>query len=347
MGNGHVERFNRTLGNMIRALPPRDKLKWPQMLQTLTFAYNCTAHESTGYAPFYLMFGRVPRLPVDVVFHSVERDNDITDYDSYVRKMRDNLKEALSLAQTNANASQQRQAELYNKRMKGSDIEEGDQVLLANKGERGRRKLADRWESVPYTVVSKDPQCHTYCVRSNRTGQEKVVHRNLMLQVNFLPFDTDREVESSFSGSESDGSQADLSPRQSSMFEGEPDKDDQTASWIAALDGSAEGQCTSEKGESEQQSVNVDLESLAGHSNIAENDSLAVSADVEVSGGREDPVRPNTSTEHCSPSHVPGVVAQVRSRVGRIIRPVDRLIQNMTQKATHSSVKSFVKALSS
>lgn len=45
MGNGHTERFNRTLGNMIRALPPRDKQRWPQMLQTLTFAYNCTAHE--------------------------------------------------------------------------------------------------------------------------------------------------------------------------------------------------------------------------------------------------------------------------------------------------------------
>ena len=50
MGNRNVERFNRTLGSMIRTLPPRAKKKWPQMLQTLAFAYNCTAHESTGYA---------------------------------------------------------------------------------------------------------------------------------------------------------------------------------------------------------------------------------------------------------------------------------------------------------
>ncbi|KAJ8383368.1 hypothetical protein AAFF_G00221580 [Aldrovandia affinis] len=88
MGNGAVERFNRTLGGMIRALPPRLKQKWPQMLQTLTFAYNCTAHESTGYAPFYLMYGRTPRLPVDVMFHNVERDCDIVDYDKYVLKLR-------------------------------------------------------------------------------------------------------------------------------------------------------------------------------------------------------------------------------------------------------------------
>ncbi|KAL2089313.1 hypothetical protein ACEWY4_014001 [Coilia grayii] len=65
MGNGGTERFNRTLGSMLRSLPPRQKHKWPQMVQTMTFVYNCTAHETTGFAPFYLMFGRVPRLPVD------------------------------------------------------------------------------------------------------------------------------------------------------------------------------------------------------------------------------------------------------------------------------------------
>uniref|UniRef100_A0AAY4D4L4 Gypsy retrotransposon integrase-like protein 1 n=1 Tax=Denticeps clupeoides TaxID=299321 RepID=A0AAY4D4L4_9TELE len=150
MGNGQAERFNRTLGGMIRALPPRAKQKWPQVLQTLTFAYNCTAHESTGYAPFYLMFGRIPRLPVDVMFHNVERDNNHVDYDSFVKRMRDDLKEALLVAQANATDSQRHQAELYNRRIKGCDIEVGDQVLLANKGERGRRKLADNH----YTIVN-------------------------------------------------------------------------------------------------------------------------------------------------------------------------------------------------
>lgn len=79
MGNGGTERFNRTLGNMLRSLPPRSKQKWPQLVQTMTFVYNCTAHETTGFAPFYLMFGRVPRLPVDLMFQSVLRDESICD----------------------------------------------------------------------------------------------------------------------------------------------------------------------------------------------------------------------------------------------------------------------------
>ncbi|KAL2091608.1 hypothetical protein ACEWY4_013871 [Coilia grayii] len=118
ISNGQVERFNRTLDGMIRALPPRAKQKWPQMLQTLTFAYNCTTHESTGYATFYLMYGRIPRLPVDVMFSTISRDQDITDYNIYVKRMRADLREALAAVRVNTEASQQRQIEQYNKRTK-------------------------------------------------------------------------------------------------------------------------------------------------------------------------------------------------------------------------------------
>jgi len=48
--------FNRTLGNMIKPLPLRAKQDWLQMLQTLTFAYNCTFHESTVFALFLVGF---------------------------------------------------------------------------------------------------------------------------------------------------------------------------------------------------------------------------------------------------------------------------------------------------
>ncbi len=59
MGNGITEWFNRTLGKMLHSLPLGSKDKWPQRIQTLTFAYNSTVHETTGNAPFQLMFGRV------------------------------------------------------------------------------------------------------------------------------------------------------------------------------------------------------------------------------------------------------------------------------------------------
>lgn len=82
-----------------------------------------------------------------------------------------------------------------NRRVKSRDIEEGDQVLLANKGERGSKKLADKWMSTPYVVIARDPKCHTYRIKSTANGNEKVVHRNLLLCANFLPLELEDEDE--------------------------------------------------------------------------------------------------------------------------------------------------------
>lgn len=192
MGNGTTERFNRTLGNMLRSLPPRSKQKWPQLLTTVTFVYNCTVHETTGFAPFYLMFGRVPRLPVDWMLKNVLHDSTVGDYDTYVTSLLKDLQTALLHAQKHAIVEQRHQTDQYNKRIKGSSLSLDDQVLVANKGSRGKRKLADRWEPVVDTVVGCSPGLPVYKI-CDRAGRERVVHRNLLLSVNFLPLDVTPE----------------------------------------------------------------------------------------------------------------------------------------------------------
>uniref|UniRef100_A0A3P9PXQ3 Integrase catalytic domain-containing protein n=1 Tax=Poecilia reticulata TaxID=8081 RepID=A0A3P9PXQ3_POERE len=186
MGNGVTERFNRTLGSMLRTLPLKEKQQWPEQIQTLTFAYNATVHETTGYAPFYLMFGRVPRLPVDIMFNHVLNDSAVVNYDSYVESLFSSLKSAVEIAQKHSLAEQRHQSHQYNKRAKGAHLSVGNRVPVANKGERGKRKLADKWEDVVYTVVKVHPEIHVYKIQDTE-GHTKVVHRNLLLDVSFLP----------------------------------------------------------------------------------------------------------------------------------------------------------------
>lgn len=144
------------------------------MIQSLTFAYNCTLHETTGFAPFYLMFGRIPRLPVDLVFRNVLHDDTVCDYNSYVKSLVEDLCSAMLLAQRRTSIQKKHQCDQYNKRVRGHPLSVGDQVLVANKGARGKQKLSDIWEPVIHTVVASKPALHIYHIR-DCNGNERVV----------------------------------------------------------------------------------------------------------------------------------------------------------------------------
>ena len=67
-GDPQPERFNRTLLNMLGTLEVEKKQSWSRDISALVHAYNCTKHDSTGFSPYFLMFGREARLPVDLRF---------------------------------------------------------------------------------------------------------------------------------------------------------------------------------------------------------------------------------------------------------------------------------------
>lgn len=66
-GYGGCERFNRTLNHLLEILENDQKPRWPKHVQELVFIYNNMVHKSTLQTPFYLLFGRHPRLPIDLL----------------------------------------------------------------------------------------------------------------------------------------------------------------------------------------------------------------------------------------------------------------------------------------
>ena len=87
-GNAQWEKFNQTLLSMIGTLEPGDKAKWQQWVPTLTHAYNCTRCESTGFSPYYLMFGHMPRLPIDIEYGVTQPELIDKSRQNYARKLR-------------------------------------------------------------------------------------------------------------------------------------------------------------------------------------------------------------------------------------------------------------------
>lgn len=65
-GNEACEWFNQTLLALLDTLEQEGQVRWVEWLLSLLQAYNNSPHSSTGLAPFYALFGRHARLPLDV-----------------------------------------------------------------------------------------------------------------------------------------------------------------------------------------------------------------------------------------------------------------------------------------
>jgi len=72
--DGLVERFNRTLLNMLATCVSDHPFDWEKHIRKVCMAYNSSIHSSTGHVPFYLLFGRQTRLPIDTMYGMGEQD---------------------------------------------------------------------------------------------------------------------------------------------------------------------------------------------------------------------------------------------------------------------------------
>ena len=188
-GNSQVERFNRTLLSMLRTLPESYKSHWKDHLNKVVHAYNCTRHESTGYSPFYLIFGRHPRLPIDLVFN-LKPPVENKSYPKYVADWQSAMKEAYRIAASKCKAQGDKAKAFYDLKVRSSTLLPGDRVLIKNLSERGGPgKLRSYWEDKVHVVVHrKSPDSPIYQLKpENGTGPIRTLHRNLLFPMWYSP----------------------------------------------------------------------------------------------------------------------------------------------------------------
>ena len=186
MGNGQCERMNRTLLNMLGTLDPAKKTDWKTHLGPLVHAYNSTKHETTGYSPHYLMFGRQPKLALDISL-GLSSNPDVAgkDYDKYVQDMKVKLDNAYQLAGTSAEKAQQHQKRNFDRKARGGSVKVGDRVLVKVVAYSGKHKIADKWEQEAYQVIHQpNPDIPVFVVqREDGEGPRRTLHRNLLLPI--------------------------------------------------------------------------------------------------------------------------------------------------------------------
>ena len=186
--NGQVKRMNQTIIRMIGKLEEDRKACWSKHLPELLLAYNATCSAVTGYSPYYLLFGRRPRIPVDYLFPTLRDSPHQTKMEVSVAAMQKRLKEAFTVARCLTSEEVARQCRYYDCKAGAVALQPGDIVMVRTDGFVGKQKVKDQWEDGGFIVESELEDWPVYkvkCLTSDARQKPKyqILHRNGLLLV--------------------------------------------------------------------------------------------------------------------------------------------------------------------
>ena len=173
-GNPVVERFNRTLGDMLSSYCMDRQRDWDQFLVYVIWAYNSSVHCSTKMSPFQALRGHPPRQPLELVLPSANDCTNRPDPLQHVRKGFELLHQRLRKAQRTRNR-------YYNRRTNYQPFRPGQLVMIDIKAIKpGQSKALRRRWAGPYRILKRLGPV-TYAIsKKSRGGKPSVVHHDRM-----------------------------------------------------------------------------------------------------------------------------------------------------------------------
>nr|CAB3263343.1 uncharacterized protein LOC108950853 [Phallusia mammillata] len=179
VGNGGVERNNRTIISMLRNYVQRDPKRWDEALSAVVASYNASRHESTGLSPHFLLTGHQLRLPADLIS---SRPTRATQPFVHLEALRSRLLLAEEVARETLEVQRQQMEQRYNKKIYGAPLREGDIVLLENTvvAKDGCRKFLQPYKG-PFKIVATQGTVNH--VIQDEQGAIQTVHYNRLKKV--------------------------------------------------------------------------------------------------------------------------------------------------------------------
>ena len=155
-GNSVSERVHSTMHSMLAMHSAIDQSNWATLLPFVQLAHNTTFSATMHEAPFFLMFGRQPQLPVDIIL-GIPHVGRTTDTEEFAQNTRGNLQIAFGLERRQLTERTDKQAEQNSKLKPYPVFKPGQEVLVYRPyqdSDGPNPKLLLPWRR-PYVVCSQ------------------------------------------------------------------------------------------------------------------------------------------------------------------------------------------------
>ena len=161
--DGLVKTYNWTLKDMLAKTVTDGGKDWDEKIPYVLFAYRASIQHSTQESPFFLLYGRNPRLPTEAVL-SPPTTRSLVGLKEYGALLHSRMSDAWKLARGMVKKAQSRQKKQYDRRSQPPKFAEGDKVFLLKPAElTGElRKLARSYHG-PYHIITMDTNTASIC----------------------------------------------------------------------------------------------------------------------------------------------------------------------------------------
>ncbi|GFW67380.1 retrovirus-related Pol polyprotein from transposon 297 [Trichonephila clavipes] len=173
-----VERFHRTLKRLLRVLCLDAGSEWDKNLPSILLALRTVSHESTGYTPSELVYGKNLRTPETLVMeHWMEPEEEGDLVTEYMFKLINRLKRCQEVAINKMEEMQVKRKTWYDKNAVKREFKDGDLVLVLATSR--ANKLAVQWIG-PGTILNKISETNYLVEIPGRRETSQIYHINML-----------------------------------------------------------------------------------------------------------------------------------------------------------------------
>ena len=142
----------------------------------------------TEYSPYYLLFGRRSRIPVDYLFPTLHDSPHQIKIEVSVVAMQKRLTEAFTVVRCLTSEEVARQCCYYDHKAGAVALQPGDVVMVCTDGFVGKQKVKDHLEDGGFIVESQFEDWPVYKVKCptsdvRQKPKYQILHRNRLLLV--------------------------------------------------------------------------------------------------------------------------------------------------------------------
>ena len=168
--NGKIERFNRTIKEMITKAVQNQPSRWESVLNDALLSYRASVSTTTGYTPHFLMTCRMLRMPLQKALR-------VSNDEAFGNRL-DALASALKIARMMTVDSRKHNRDRLAKKATTQSYSPGDAVVIKAEA---RVPLTSRWENMCTVTRVRGP---VLFLHHQQTGTTKVLNREKCRLVN-------------------------------------------------------------------------------------------------------------------------------------------------------------------